>query len=71
MVAVTECVHHWMIEPPSGSKYSSGTCKHCGVTRDDFANSATYSEWYGFNKYRPKRDMNKATTRQKKWGSRR
>jgi hypothetical protein len=69
MVAKSECTHHWMIDSPSGSRFSSGTCKHCGVTRDDFANSVDYSEWYGFNKFRGKGDINKATARQKKWGS--
>ena len=45
-----ECVHHWMIDSPSGKK-SKGTCKHCGTTRM-FLNSYEYSSWYGFNKTR-------------------
>jgi hypothetical protein len=30
--------HHWVIEPSNGPT-SSGTCKLCGATRSDFANS--------------------------------
>ena len=51
-VDATECVHHWMIDSPSGTRLSSGKCKHCGETRA-FANSVEYSEWYGYNKTRP------------------
>ena len=44
-------MHHWMIDSPSGTKKSKGTCKHCGTTRM-FLNSIEYSSWYGFNKTR-------------------
>lgn len=64
-IAQTECVHHWMVESPSGSKYSSGTCKHCGTTRSDFNNSIEYSVWYGFNKTRPNSNTNKTHKRRK------
>ncbi len=33
----TECIHHWIIEPPSGPK-SLGRCKHCGE-HQEFINS--------------------------------
>ena len=66
MVAQTECVHHWMIDSPSGSKHSSGTCKHCDTTRSDFENSIEYSVWYGFNKTRPNSNTNTGTSREKK-----
>lgn len=32
------CVHHWIIETSSGT-VSPGKCKHCNITKDDFANS--------------------------------
>ena len=44
-------MHHWMIDSPSGTKKSKGTCKHCGTTRM-FLNSIEYSSWYGFNNTR-------------------
>jgi|TARA_Y100000034_G_scaffold114564_1_gene150829 hypothetical protein len=49
---VATCVHHWLIDSPSGGKTSRGTCKHCHEERD-FTNVIEYSEWYGFNKTRP------------------
>jgi len=30
--------HMWMVEPPNGPT-SKGTCRKCGLVRDDFANS--------------------------------
>ena len=35
---VEDCLHHWVIAPPNGPM-SIGVCKHCGMERDDFANS--------------------------------
>ena len=70
MVAQQDCTHHWIIDPPSGTQHSSGTCKHCRMTRDDFQNSVSFSEWFGFNKYRPNTDTLKATRRQKRQGTR-
>lgn len=33
-----ECTHYWVIGTPRG-RYSNGSCKKCGVSRDDFRNS--------------------------------
>ena len=33
-----ECTHYWVIGTPMG-RYSNGSCKKCGVSRDDFRNS--------------------------------
>ncbi len=41
--AVSECVHHWMIESPNGP-VSMGTCKVCGE-RSEFKNSIQGSGW--------------------------
>ncbi len=44
---VKTCVHHWLIDPPSGNK-SSGICKICGEFRKDyFANSSDNVGWSG------------------------
>jgi hypothetical protein len=29
----TECIHHWIIDTPSGP-LSNGVCKHCGEARE-------------------------------------
>lgn len=41
--AVSECVHHWMIESPNGP-VSMGTCKVCGES-SEFKNSIQGSGW--------------------------
>ena len=33
----TNCIHHWMLPIPDG-KFSLGTCKICGTTKE-FSNS--------------------------------
>lgn len=35
---ISDCTHHWIIEP-QGVSTSPGKCKKCNLTRDDFANS--------------------------------
>src|SRR5437870_3902223 len=47
----TNCIHHWVIEPPSGSRESRGTCKHCGKTKV-FANSTENVMWEQTNTVR-------------------
>lgn len=37
------CVHHWVIESPSGRE-SAGVCKRCGLTRH-FANATENVMW--------------------------
>ena len=37
------CVHHWVIESPSGRE-SAGVCKRCGLTRN-FANATENVMW--------------------------
>ena len=39
----TECIHHWLIEPPLGP-ISKGYCKICGVKKE-FKNFVRYSAW--------------------------
>ncbi|MYA20338.1 MAG: hypothetical protein F4Z25_08795 [Chloroflexi bacterium] len=38
------CVHHWVIESPSGRRESAGVCKRCGLTRN-FANATENVMW--------------------------
>ena len=47
----TSCVHHWIIEAPSGRE-SHGVCKRCGEARD-FANSTEHVMWEQTNSLRP------------------
>jgi len=35
----SQCVHHWVIEPPNG-RVSRGVCKKCGMEMD-FYNTAS------------------------------
>jgi hypothetical protein len=35
-----ECVHHWVIEPANGTPLLRGSCKKCGLERDDFVASS-------------------------------
>jgi hypothetical protein len=44
------CVHHWVIDAPSGRE-SSGRCKRCGATRN-FANSTESVMWEQTNTLR-------------------
>ena len=44
------CVHHWVIESPSGRE-SAGHCKYCGRTRN-FANSTENVMWEHTNTLR-------------------
>lgn len=38
-----ECVHHWLIESPNGSRLVAGRCKKCGAAREfPAANEALY-----------------------------
>ncbi len=41
--AVSDCVHHWMIESPNGP-VSMGTCRVCGES-SEFKNSIQGSGW--------------------------
>ncbi len=43
-----QCVHHWVIEPPSGP-VSKGVCKICG-TEKEFKNHVFYSDWVSEDK---------------------
>jgi hypothetical protein len=47
---VGTCVHHWIIEAPSGRE-SIGRCKRCGVTKN-FANSTESVMWEQTNTLR-------------------
>jgi hypothetical protein len=47
------CVHHWVIDPPSGA-VSEGRCKACGEKKE-FRNSFEYSSWYGNKSPAPKK----------------
>ena len=38
-----ECVHHWVIDSPSGPA-SRGVCKKCGAEKD-FPNTIADSSW--------------------------
>ena len=42
---LSECAHHWVIEPPNGST-SRGTCLKCGAVQD-FRNSVPPKGWNG------------------------
>ncbi len=42
---LSECAHHWAIEPPNGST-SRGTCLKCGAVQD-FRNSVPPKGWNG------------------------
>ena len=42
--AANGCVHHWVVEPPSGGHTSTGKCKRCAAKRE-FPNSAEYAAW--------------------------
>ena len=44
------CVHHWIIESPNGRE-SSGSCKHCGKTKE-FVNSTESVMWEQTNTIR-------------------
>ena len=33
------CVHHFVLETPSGSPFCSGKCKKCGEKKDNFRTS--------------------------------
>lgn len=48
--AHTKCVHHWIIESPSGRE-SSGMCKRCGSKRS-FNNSTESVMWERTNTLR-------------------
>lgn len=53
-----KCVHHWIIDTPSGGKYSKGKCKKCRLVKVDFLNSEQemdFSEGYSINGYSKKR----------------
>ena len=39
----TECVHHWVIDPPDGP-ISMGYCQKCGKV-EEFPNHFAYSTW--------------------------
>ena len=47
--AANGCVHHWVVEPPSGGHTSTGKCKRCAAKRE-FPNSAEYMAWTAFNR---------------------
>ena len=47
---VSTCVHHWLIEAPSGRE-SMGRCKRCGGTKN-FANSTESVMWEQTNTLR-------------------
>lgn len=40
---ITDCVHYWQIEPPSGET-SEAVCIHCGAERT-FENGYDWREW--------------------------
>ena len=46
----SSCVHHWMIEAPSGRE-STGVCRRCGATKN-FANSTESVMWEQTNTLR-------------------
>jgi hypothetical protein len=48
--SVGTCVHHWIIEAPSGRE-SVGRCKRCGTTKN-FANSTESVMWEQTNTLR-------------------
>jgi hypothetical protein len=48
--SAANCVHHWLIEAPSGRE-STGVCKHCG-TKKSFANSNDSVMWEQTNTIR-------------------
>ena len=38
----SNCVHHWLVGSPEGDR-SSGSCKHCGETREFLASPERFT----------------------------
>ncbi len=37
--------HHWRYEEPNGNKKVTGTCRHCGGTREDWTAGDPNADW--------------------------
>lgn len=48
-----KCVHHWIIESPTGGKYSKGKCKKCRLVKTTFLNAEEEVSYGEIHRIRP------------------